>query len=116
MYTTTDKGGVVKISEVTSQSLSTLVANFQVCRFCGIVDRDDARIKVGYSCPDCGKKGNGGLLYFGLPIHTLINLMQESFHQKPTQSGRLPINGNAHKLAVAICFCTLGGRSFSSTS
>jgi len=98
----------MKISEVTRQSLSTLVADFQVCQFCGIVDRDHGRAKVGYPCPNCGERSKGGLEHFGLPIHALINLMQESFHQKPTQSSRLPISGNAHKLAVVIYFCTLG--------
>lgn len=98
----------MKISGITKQSLSTLVADFYVCQSCGIVDRDRGRVEVGYLCPNCGKESEGGLQYFGLPIHALVNLMQESFHQKPTQSSRLPSSGNAHKLAVVIYFCTLG--------
>lgn len=104
----TDEGVVMKISEITRQSLSTLVADFLVCQFCGIVDRDHGRTKVGYPCPNCGEGSKSGLQYFGLPTHALINLMQESYHQKPTQSSRLPTSGNAHKLAVVIYFCTLG--------
>ena len=98
----------MKISDITKQSLSTLVADFHVCQFCGVVDRDHERVKVGYSCPNCSEKSKGGLLHFSLPTPALINLMQESFHQRPTQSNRLPTGANAHKLAVVIYFCTLG--------
>ncbi len=98
----------MRISEITRQSLSTLVAGFYACQFCGVVDRERRRQEVGYPCPRCGNKGEGGSLHFGLSIHALINLMQESFHQESTQSSRLPGSGNAHKLAVVIFFCTLG--------
>ena len=98
----------MKISEITKQSLSTLVADFHVCQFCSVVDRDYERVKVGHPCPNCSERSKSGLLYFGLPTHALINLMQESFHQRPTQSNRLPSSGNAHRLAVVIYFCTLG--------
>lgn len=98
----------MRISETTKQSLSTLVADFYVCRFCAVVDRDRGRLEVGYSCPECSGTSEGGLLYFALPAHTLINLMQDSFHQKSTRSDRVPTGGNAHKPAVVIYFCTLG--------
>lgn len=98
----------MKVSQISGQSLSTLVADFHVCQFCGVVDRDPERMKVGYPCPNCSQRSNGGLLYFGLPTHALINLMQESFHQRAIQSNHFPTSGNAHKLAVVIYFCTLG--------
>ena len=102
---------MVKVSEVTKQSLSTLVADFYVCQSCGVVDRDRGRLEVGYPCPNCGQENEGGLSYFGLPIHALINLIQESFHQKPTQSNPVLTSGSAHKLAVVDLFLHASGGS-----
>jgi len=43
-------------------------------------------------------------------VDALINLMQESFHQKPrqTKSGHSLVRDNVHQLAVVIYFSTLG--------
>lgn len=75
-----------------------------------MVDRDSERGRVGHPCAHCGAKSEGGLSYFGLPVNALINLMQESFHQKPrlTRGGRALAKDDAHRLAVVIYFCTLG--------
>ena len=97
----------MKVSEITGQSLSTLVAAFHVCQCCDLVDRDHERMKFGHPCPNCGGRSKGGLQYFDLSTHALIDPMQESFHQKPTQSSRLLSSSNAHTLAVVIYFCTL---------
>ncbi|HEX8843475.1 MAG TPA: hypothetical protein VF791_02470 [Pyrinomonadaceae bacterium] len=100
----------MKISEITEQPLGTLIDIFYVCQSCGIVDSDSERGAVGTPCAHCGAKSKGGLSYFGLPVDALINLMQESFHQKPrqTKSGHSLVRDNVHQLAVVIYFSTLG--------
>ncbi|HWS86416.1 MAG TPA: hypothetical protein VN282_05615 [Pyrinomonadaceae bacterium] len=100
----------MKISEITEQSLAPLVDIFNVCQSCGVVDADRERGRVGHPCACCGAKSEGALSYFGLPADSLIDLMQESFHQKPrqTRGGRSLAKDDAHRLAVIIYFCTLG--------
>jgi hypothetical protein len=100
----------MKVSEITEQPLGPLVDVFNVCQSCGVVDADRERARVGHPCARCGTKSKGALAYFGLPANALIDLMQESFHQKPraTQGGRALAKDDVHQLAVIIYFCTLG--------
>ncbi|MDT5121857.1 MAG: hypothetical protein QOC96_1339 [Acidobacteriota bacterium] len=100
----------MRISEITEQPLGVLLDNFYVCQTCSIVDTDSGRGIVGHACAHCNTKGEGGLSYFGLPVNALINLMQESYHQKPrqTKTGRILAKDNIHQLAVIIYFCTFG--------
>lgn len=98
------------VTEVKSQKLSLLLADFQLCRHCQIVDRDLNRLRVGYECPVCSTPSPGGMMYFGLSIHTLINLMQEAFHaasQIHDELTEITIETDAHNISVVLFFCTL---------
>ena len=91
------------ISKINIQLLSTLIAHHCECGNCHIVDNDSNRQRVGYPCPNCGVKGNGGQTYFHLGIISMINLMQEFYHTKKPST----ISVDSHKLAVVVFFCTL---------
>ncbi len=96
-----------KISGIITQRLGPLIDNFHVCPSCGVVDADPNRTQLGYLCKSCSAPSKGGYLYFSLPTDSLIDLMQESFHQKTGKVARLLANDDAHKLSVVIYFCTL---------
>jgi hypothetical protein len=98
------------ITEVTTQPLSTLVADFFVCGDCGIVDRDEERCLKGRPCSACGDPSRGGHSYWGIRVDALIDLIQEAYH-RPDPPDRGPLLNAAvasQKLAVVIFFCTLG--------
>ena len=98
------------ILDIKSQKLSLVLADFQVCQHCRVVDRDNERLRVGYVCPVCGNPGDGGTMYFELSIHTLINLMQEAFHaasERYDEETEIRIETDAHNISVVLFFCTL---------
>ena len=100
------------ILEIKDQRLNLLVADFYICGYCKIVDRDDKRGIVGHPCSNCGKPSPDGMWYFPVQIHSLINLMQEQYHlQPPTNTQKRYIleaeEVPTHQIAVIILFCTL---------
>jgi hypothetical protein len=100
----------MKISEITEQPLGPLMDIFHICQSCSLVDADQERCAVGHPCAHCGETSRGALSYFGLPVASLVDLMQESFQQKPrvAEHGRALAKDGVHQLAVVIYFCTLG--------
>lgn len=100
-------------AEIRNQLLSTLIADFQICEHCQIVDKDKGRIRTGYECPNCGNQSTGGMLYFEFNVVSTINLMQEFYHLKPETYLNLGIPTTEdeikrnHSVAVVIIFCTL---------
>jgi hypothetical protein len=99
-----------EILEIKSQKLSLLLADFQICRACRVVDRDWERLRVGHPCGVCGKPSEAGLMYFHISIHILINLMQEAFHSPPViHDGEtdVAIETDAHNISVLLFFSTL---------
>lgn len=98
----------MRIQAITGQKLSLLLADFQMCRHCRVVDRNNERLRVGYACPECGQPGHGGHMYFELSVHTLINLMQEAFHA-PAESRNMDNSqgSGAHDVSVVLFFCAL---------
>ena len=102
---------MVDLLEIRNQRLSTLLSDFMICLSCGIVDRDQERMKVGHPCPRCRVPGQGARGYFPISVNSLIDLMQEFYHMKQeADSDEAPIakqKGN-HQLAVVFFFCTLG--------
>jgi len=94
--------------------LGLLLADFHICEYCHIVDRDSNRILVGHPCTNCGNPSPSGRTFFSLSVHSLIDLMQEFFHkdqikQSETEDG-LPhgVSGKKNaKIAVVIFFATL---------
>jgi len=95
---------MVDITEIKDQHLGALIADHCECSFCGIVDRDPERTRVGYPCPNCKREGDGGETYFHLGIVSTINLIQEFYH---TPGKHDLYSVGSHKLAVVVFFCTL---------
>ncbi len=98
------------VTDVTTQPLSTLVADFFVCNCCGIVDRDEERCLKGRPCSACGDPSRGGHSYWGMRVDALIDLIQEAYHrpESPDWAPWLNAAVASHRLAVVIFFCTLG--------
>ena len=107
----TSDEGVLELSGVHGQPLSSLICQWHICDACKIVDFGIERIKHGYPCPHCGVPGQGGHMYFFSHHLTLVDLMQDLFHAR-TPDGR-DLEGNErslagkHRFAVIIFFCTL---------
>ena len=104
---------VTGLLEIRKQPLSTLLADFLICKSCQVVDRDHERMRVGYACSNCGVPGDGARAYFPMSVVSLIDLMQEFYHMKQESGSELGEDLNLdkkgnHRLAVVIFFCTLG--------
>lgn len=99
------------ILEIRSQRMSTLVADFIICESCGIVDRDQERMRVGYECPRCGIPSDKATDYFPISVSSLIDLTQEFYHLKqeaiPHSETPVEQKESNHQLAVVIFFCAL---------
>ena len=96
------------VKKIKDQKLGLLLADFQMCRNCRVVDRDQGRIRYGHNCGTCGAPGEGGLMYFEVSVLFLIDLIQEAF-QSPAVD-RTDRNGSireAHNVSVVLFFCTL---------
>jgi hypothetical protein len=100
-----------EILDISNQSFSSLLVNFQICRECAIVDLDHNRIRGGYVCPVCKKPGKYGMLYFHIGIHSLIDLIQESYNSKKIISDddeiKVDVDSRAHYLSIVIFYITL---------
>jgi hypothetical protein len=102
----------MELSEIRHQSLHTLVTKAYVCAGCAIVDSNDERYRVGFECPCCGDKSHGALSYFSLPVHAVVDLMQEVFHlglDAPMgSSARAEPSESAtnHRLAIVVYYST----------
>lgn len=96
------------IKKIKDRKLSLLLADFQMCRNCRVVDRDQGRVRDGHRCGNCNAPGEGGLMYFGMSVLFLIDLIQEAFHSPGIDHGNQ--NGSireAHNVSVVLFFCTL---------
>lgn len=99
-----------EILEIKSQKLGSLLADFQICQECRIVDRDMERMMVGHPCGTCGKPSDAGRMYFYTSVHILINLMQEAFHSPPVihdEETNVSIETDAHNISVLLFFSSL---------
>ena len=99
------------ILDVKDSSLSLLLADFHICQYCHIVDKDTNRQEVGSLCPNCKKPSPGGQMFFNISVHSVINLMQEFFHKdhgasESEESFNFDRSRNA-KIGVVIFFVTL---------
>lgn len=99
------------VLEIKDRSLSLVLVDFQICKNCGYVDRDQNRKLSENPCPVCKQPSEGGHSYFHFSVYILIDLMQESFHSKPwkkTNSTEMRENTErAHYVSVVLFFCTL---------
>ena len=71
---------MVDASDITHQSLSSLLGVFYRCQKCNKVDSDRGRSQVGHPCSNCGMPSPGARLYFSLPTLRLIDLTQGLYH------------------------------------
>lgn len=94
------------ITEIVDQRLSSILLGVHVCQHCAVVDRDFQRVRVGHRCQTCGTPSPGGLLYFGVAVGALVDLIQEAFHRPRNEPS--PAGVGPHHLAVVVFFCTLG--------
>lgn len=100
----------MKPYEREGQPFGVLSLSYHVCKACRIVDQDENRTTIGYSCPNCLAIGQIGNQYFPISVWSLMNLMQEYFHSNAVaiNANRIdPKPENIHRLAVAIFFSTL---------
>jgi hypothetical protein len=105
------KGPVMRITDIKSQPLGLVLDSFCICQSCHIVDTDIERVEVGHPCSTCGEPSPSGRSFFGLPVYSLINLMQVSYHSENviSQTGGLQDHYASEdtKLAVVIFFVAL---------
>ncbi len=55
---------IMDVKEIRDRNLSMVLADFQMCENCRIVDRDHDRVRYGHKCNTCGVPGEGGLMLF----------------------------------------------------
>ncbi len=94
-------------ADIQTGDLGIIVAGFQICQHCGIVDRDRERTRIGYPCPVCGLPSPVGQTYFSDTVLELIDLTHEihTLTAEPPAESRLR---DSHRAAAIIFFCTLG--------
>lgn len=95
-------------SSNSGQRLSIIVDDFLMCDSCKTVDRDQERSRVGYKCPHCGTPSKGGHGYFLLNADILIDLMQEFYYPRQTESKATKRQIRLNQAAIVIFFCSLG--------
>lgn len=102
----------MKASELKHFSLATAIDVFARCEYCHSVVEDLGMSEHGHPCPLCGHGSRGGLAWLPLTAHTLIALMQETYHSKPHVTalprGELEGVASASGLGTLIFYCTLG--------
>ena len=101
----------MRIIDIKTQPLGLVLDSFCICQSCHIVDTDHERIEVGHPCSTCGEPSPSGRSFFSLPVYSLINLMQVSYHSENviSQTGGLQDHHASEdtKLAVVIFFVAL---------
>ena len=95
-------------SSNSDQRWSVIVDDFLNCDSCKIVDRNPERDTAGYKCPHCESPSEGGHQYFPLNADILIDLMQESYLPKQTESKATKRQIRLYQAAIVIFFCSLG--------
>jgi hypothetical protein len=99
------------ILTIDKQRLSTVISSYWLCKACGFAS-DDMRIaRVGSPCSHCGSPSHGGVLFFPMGVHVMIDLRQEFYHLHPEDShihDALTSNHQHHRLAIIVFYCSLG--------
>jgi hypothetical protein len=92
--------------ETKNERYSFLLADYQICQSCHVVDKDKSRTVVGYECPICHKRNQGGRFYFHMGILSLVDLIQEAYHSEyiiDDTSFETP----SHTVSIIIFYCAL---------
>lgn len=96
---------------IDKQRLSTVISSYWLCKACGFASDDMRVARVGSSCSHCGSPSHGGVLFFPMGVHVMIDLMQEFYHLHPEDSlihDALTSNRQHHQLAIIVFYCSLG--------
>ena len=93
------------LSEIAGQPLSMLVCNHQICKNCGVIDRDYGRLKKGHRCKHCQAESEAGRLVFPINIHVLVDLVQQAYH---SQSPTAPLDApQGQDVGTVLFYCSL---------
>jgi len=98
---------MTSLSEINSQSLSTVVCDFFICRSCGIIDRDHGRMRRGHPCSNCSVEGECGELAFHSNISLLVDLAQETFHSRPPDWKEKRYRPQGRDVGTVLIICSL---------
>lgn len=96
----------MKLSEITNQSISSLICDYLVCPNCGVIDRDFERMIKGYNCPICNAESEAGRLFFDLTVSTLTDLLQQTYHSS-FQLSEFTSQPQSSDVGTIILFCTI---------
>lgn len=97
--------GGSQLSDIDDQRIGSLIADYMICRACGVVDRDPKRMQTGNACRVCGVVGNGGLLAFDVNVHITLDLLQEMYHAKATFAQAPGVEATC--IGTVLMYCTL---------
>ncbi len=85
--------------------------DYNICRKCKVVDKDDNRTLAGQPCTICKAPSEGGYAFFGPNAFSMIELLQESYQKlhpiKSKQNDYPSGSERAQSASTVIFFCTL---------
>lgn len=96
---------MIRLSEIDSQLISTIICDYLICRNCGVINRNYERTQSGYRCQTCDMESDSGTLAFPISVCVLIDLVQQTFHSHaptPTSFGF-----QSADVGTILYFCTL---------
>jgi len=94
-------------SDIKGQSLSTLVCDYFICPYCGIIDRDEGRMCKGHPCSNCSVEGNRARLGFGVNIMLLVDLVQETYHSEAPSKLQSEYRPKGRDIGTVLMICSL---------
>jgi hypothetical protein len=105
----------VSVLEIVGQKLSSVISSYYYCEACGYVSSNPEMVIANRPCEHCGVPIRRGVMFFKMGIHSMIDLMQEFYHFQPAASPLSYVrgtNGENHRLAVILFYCSLGDLLF----
>ncbi len=96
------------ILDVNDQSWSTLLTDWQICHKCNYVF-SSIDTRVGQICEHCNQIRETNVIFYGLGVANIIDLMQEIYFlkAKPISEIDNSFETNNHQLAIVIFYSTL---------
>lgn len=76
-----------------------------MCQRCGVIDREQKRLRTDTICPSCKQPAGVARLYYHVGIQMLIDMIQQAYNSKsPLSNEHGP---HSSDVAVVLFFCTL---------